>query len=173
MDMMILVTGGSSSGKSAWAENRLMELGGRRIYAATMIPWDEECRERIIKHREMRKGKGFQTVECPVDLHETEGFEGKDVLLECLSNLTANEMYRQDIRQEKGDPEKRILQGLACLKAKARNLVVVTCEVFSDGENYTEETMEYRDLLGRLNRKAAAMADEAVEVVCGIPVRLK
>ena len=46
--MVTLVTGGSGSGKSAFAEQEIVRLGKRRrIYIATMKPWDEECRRRI------------------------------------------------------------------------------------------------------------------------------
>ena len=171
--MMLLVTGASASGKSRWAENRLMEFGGERVYAATMIPWDAECRERIKRHRKMREKKQFVTVECPLDLKKLDGIQGKDVLLECLSNLTANEMYREDKEAVSGTPEQRILDGILKIRREAANLVVVTNEVFSDGETYSEETKEYMERLGRLNRDIAALADEAVEVVCGIPVFLK
>ena len=63
--MMVLVTGGSGSGKSAYAENRVMQFGdGSRIYIATMFPFDEESHRRIARHRKMREGKGFTTKEC-------------------------------------------------------------------------------------------------------------
>ena len=46
--MMILITGGSASGKSAFAEDKLLSFGDKkRYYLATMAVWDEECRERI------------------------------------------------------------------------------------------------------------------------------
>ena len=61
--MLALVTGGSGSGKSAWAEDLVLSLGeGRRIYIATMYPFDEESHRRIERHRKMRAGKGFETV---------------------------------------------------------------------------------------------------------------
>ena len=63
--MMILVTGGSGSGKSAFAEDCVLALGEKkRIYIATMFPFDEESKKRVARHRNMRKGKGFETVEC-------------------------------------------------------------------------------------------------------------
>ena len=50
--MMVLVTGGSGSGKSAYAENRVMQFGdASRIYIATMFPFDEESHRRIARHR--------------------------------------------------------------------------------------------------------------------------
>ena len=62
--MFILVTGGSGSGKSEFAENIAMKLGGKMLYVATMKPYDDECLKRIERHRKMRDGKGFRTVEC-------------------------------------------------------------------------------------------------------------
>ena len=67
--MLILVSGGSASGKSEFAESLVLQSGcDRRYYLATMIPYDEECRRRISRHRKMRAAKGFETIEVPVRL---------------------------------------------------------------------------------------------------------
>lgn len=63
--MMILVTGGSGSGKSSFAEDCIVSFGNaRRIYIATMYPFDEESKKRVKRHQAMRQGKGFDTLEC-------------------------------------------------------------------------------------------------------------
>lgn len=98
--MLHLVTGGSGSGKSAYAENCCLKYGGPCLYLATMKIWDEEDRKRVEKHRAMRAGKGFDTCECPVDLEKLdipEHFRSGTVLLECMSNLLVNELWREDI----------------------------------------------------------------------------
>ena len=59
------------------------------------------------------------------------------------------------------------------LAHQARNLVLVTNEIFSDGYRYEEETMEYQRILGNINVRLAEMADCVTEVVYGIPVRIK
>ena len=62
--MMILVTGGSGSGKSAFAEQKLCARGtGRRVYIATMIPSYGESRKKISAHIQKRAGKEFTTIE--------------------------------------------------------------------------------------------------------------
>ena len=66
--MLRLIIGGSASGKSEYAERLVCSLPGKRIYAATMEPFGEEGRERIARHRKLREGKGFVTVEVPRDL---------------------------------------------------------------------------------------------------------
>lgn len=95
--MMTLITGGSGSGKSAFAENCVQAQGeARRIYIATMFPYDKESYGRIDRHRTMRAGKGFETVEWYLGLRELTVPEGSQVLLECMSNLTANEMFLEN-----------------------------------------------------------------------------
>ena len=74
--MMILVTGGSGSGKSAYAEELAVSLttaGGQRYYLATMQPFGEEGRRRIERHKKLREGKGFLTIEQPTAIHQALG----------------------------------------------------------------------------------------------------
>ena len=69
--MLVVVTGGSGSGKSAFAEETVLSLGeARRIYIATMQAFDEESHRRIRRHRHMRAGKGFETIERYTELDE-------------------------------------------------------------------------------------------------------
>ena len=94
--MLTLVTGGSGSGKSAFAEDRVLSFGdAQRIYIATMHPFDEESHKRIERHQKMRAGKGFETVECYTGLKNVKLPAGCVVLLECMSNLTASEMFQE------------------------------------------------------------------------------
>ena len=94
--MIHLVTGGSGSGKSAYAEQCILDFGGtRRVYIATMQPFGAEGQARIARHRKMRAAKQFSTIECYTNLKEVELEPGSDVLLECMSNLVANEMYME------------------------------------------------------------------------------
>ena len=62
--MFHVVTGGSGSGKSAFAEQCILDCqGNKRIYIATMYPFDEESHRRIARHRAMRAEKKFTTIE--------------------------------------------------------------------------------------------------------------
>lgn len=168
--MLILVSGGSGSGKSAFAEDLIVSSGlETRIYAATMQVWDAEGQARVDRHRAMRAGKGFATLECPVDLAGAEVPDGCALLLEDLTNLTANEWFGGD----RSGAETRVRSGLEKIKARAALTVVVANELFSDGIEYDKETADYLSCLARLNRAAAELADRVYEVVCGIPVRWK
>lgn len=170
--MMIVITGGSGSGKSAFAEKQIESLSkDHRIYLATMMCFDEESQKRILRHQKMREKKNFKTVEHYTGLEKIK-FEQQDtVLLECMSNLTANEMYSPEGAGEK--TVERILKGIICLKEQVRHLCIVTNEVFSDGESYDPDTMRYLSYLGKINCEMAKMADEVYEVVYGIPLKRK
>lgn len=103
--MMYLIIGGSGSGKSAYAEELLFSLpdAGKKYYIATMQVCDEESRRRVQKHRKQREGKRFDTIEQPVHVSGalTQMDAGKkSAMLECVSNLVANEMFAKDIYAE-------------------------------------------------------------------------
>ena len=150
--MMAVVTGGSGSGKSAFAEDKILSLGqGKRFYIATMHPYDEESYKRVERHRKMRAGKGFETV-----------------LLECMSNLAANEMFEES--GAGADTVEAVLRGVRKLKSQVRHLVIVTNEIFSEAASYEGDTVRYQEYLGKINQKLGEMADQVVEVVYGIPI---
>lgn len=166
--MLTLVIGGAASGKSEYAEALVMSLPGKRIYIATMEPFDDECRERIKKHRLMRRGKGFETTECYTDLCSARVPRGANALLECMSNLTANELYSPN-----GGGLDAIMRGIDALCERCENLTIVTNEVFSGGTDYAGGTTEYMRALAEANRRIAKRADRVIEVCCGLANTLK
>ena len=173
--MIALVTGGSGSGKSAWAEGLAMRLcPGDKTYVATMRAWGAEGEARVARHRALRAGKRFVTVERPLDLAGLARdcpWEGRTVLLECTSNLLANEMFDPEGAGERAVPA--VLEGFRALMARAAHLIIVTNEIFSDGVTYDPDTARYIARLGEVNQALAALADSVVEVVYGIPVPIK
>ena len=167
--MLIEVIGGSGSGKSEFAEGKCMELcAGEKIYIATMEPYDEESKKRVERHRKMRAGKEFVTMEVYTGLEQAVIRKGATVLLECMSNLVANEMFREGGFHP--EVAEKITEGVKNLLSQAKHVVIVTNEIFSDGILYEEESEQYKKELGQINQKLAEMAEEVVEVVYGIPV---
>lgn len=171
--MLTLVIGGSGSGKSEYAENLLVSSGqGPLVYVATMWfdPNDAECVRRIERHRNLRRNKGFSTRECPVDLEKLALEPGSRVLLECLSNLTANEMFAGPKPRTVRETTEKICQGLERLIGLCSEVCVVSNDIFGDGIAYDEGTMAYMEALGAVNRFLAARVGRVVEVVYSIPV---
>lgn len=166
--MFTLVIGGAASGKSAWAEEHVLRLGGRRLYIATMRPFGEEGRARVERHRKLREGKGFETLERYADLAAMPVPPDGNALLEDLGNLLANEMFDAG-----GGGEEAALRGVESLLRRCAQLTVVSNEICSGGSAYTGDTLRYMKALARLNRALAARAELVVEVVCGLPNVLK
>ena len=181
--MIYLVYGGSGSGKSSFAESLLSGFDStHKYYIATMKvrPDDADAQKKIARHREMRAGKGFLTIEKTVNLEEITLSAGDDenstssALLECMSNLCANEMFDAEsgIKSQEEVSEK-IITGINHLTKLFENLVIVTNNIFEDGIEYDEITRAYMNTLSNINCKLAAMADKVYEVVAGIPLELK
>ena len=165
--MIVLLTGGSGCGKSTFAEHIVASLPeDNRVYVATMQVYDEESVRRVERHRVQRADKGFVTIECEKDLASAGIEDGSIVLLEDLVNLVANEMFD-------GGDVSRIAPALCDLAERCSHLIMVTNDLFSDGETYAESTQEYLRVLAEVNAHAAALADCVCEVVYSIPIALK
>ena len=197
--MIHLVTGGSGSGKSEYGEGLILDIpDGERFYIATMESSGREAERRIARHRKLREGKGFFTIERPRDLGGLilPGEGRKNVLLECVSNLAANEMFGggacgltesageagacgpAELAGETGldrlaELARRIVSDIRSLARQADHLVIVTNQVGEDGCCYDRETRAYIALVGRVNQELAKLADQVTEVVFGIPVIVK
>ena len=196
--MMILVVGGSGSGKSSYAEKVTVSLAQesvkeitksentslsdfklnipKKYYLATMQVFDDEGRKKVDRHRNLRNGKGFFTIEQPTRISGAlEKMEDGDrtVLLECISNLTANEMFSEKKAMTEIQVTENVIRDIKMLKEQTNHLVVVSNNVFEDGITYDETTTKYIRAMGKINQKLAALADRVVEVVEGIPVIIK
>ena len=196
--MIALVIGGSGSGKSAYAEQMAVKAAGNGslYYVATMQVYDEEGKKKVERHQKMREGKGFLTIEQPRRLKDaakkvaTEKVSagkvaaervpaGKIVLLECMSNLVANEMFSEENLSAVMDEAKvkqlshEIISGVTALQDSCDILIIVTNQIFEDGIRYDASTMAYIRLLGDINRQIAERAEQVIEVVAGIPIFIK
>lgn len=168
--MITLITGASSSGKSEIAETIAVNqrFDGELYYIATMHTWDKEAELKVKRHQEMRADKGFITIEKYVDLINININHHSTCLIECMSNLLANEMY--DDNGSKDNAHIKIIDDIKYLNTIANNIVIVTNEIFSDGIKYDEWCTDYINKLGYINCELAKFADTVIESVAGIPV---
>lgn len=167
--MLVLITGGSKNGKSEIAEKIIVSYNSRRFYIATMEPYCEEALTAIERHRNIRREKGFETIEKYTDIDEIEIPENSSVLLECICNLCANEMFTKGI----AEPVDKIMLGINKIADSAEVFVIVTNQVGDDGEEYSAETMKYIENIGVLNSRISERADCVIEAIYGIPIVLK
>ena len=169
--MIIFIAGMTRSGKSEYAEHRAFALGRnmQKVYIATAEIRDSEMMRRVELHKARRAEMGFMTIERSHDLGSIDLPECACVLLESLSVWLANEMFTcSGVNHNAGE---KVYEDFLALSSRAGHIVVVSDDIFSDGRKYDELTEEYLRMLGGLHVKIAALADEVIECISGIPVQ--
>jgi adenosylcobinamide kinase/adenosylcobinamide-phosphate guanylyltransferase len=169
---LLLVTGGTRSGKSRYAVERASTWGSRVLYVATCQPADDEMRERVRRHRAERPAT-WMTVELGSDILsaiQEQGPCAHGILLDCLTLYVSNLLVS-------GNGEQEVLQQVEALcmtlRQVGRPAAIVTNEV---GWGVVPETplgRLFRDAAGRANQVAARHAEEVVLMVCGLPMVVK
>ena len=167
--MKVFLSGGAKNGKSALAQELAVRLAGDgpRYYVATMLPVDQEDRERIRRHVADRDGLGFETLEQGRDLPAClERADRRGVfLLDSLTALLMNEMFR-DGRVD-GAAGERCIRDLTAFLHAVEHAVVVSDGIYCDAGRYDEITELYRRSLAALDRAAAALCDTVAELSAG------
>jgi adenosylcobinamide kinase/adenosylcobinamide-phosphate guanylyltransferase len=187
--MAILVTGGARSGKSSFAEQYAMRVASRGIYLATCQPYDDEMRERTLKHQLDRDESGFnwETREEAYDaasllaqfarqfaLELEEGIEPPVVLLDCLTLWLTNWLM---LDEQQPPSDKRLAIEIENLIDAIHHypfpLLMVTNEVGDGIVPAYPLGRIFRDEAGRLNQRIASICDRVFLVTAGIPLELK
>lgn len=169
---VLLVTGGSRSGKSTYALDRALEANTPRTFIATAQAFDAEMADRIRRHQEER-GETFISIEEPLDLAGAIARipEGTEIaLIDCLTVWLGNLMHHKGVQPE---PYAEIQAFVEALETPPCDLVIVTNELGSGIIPHDAMTRTYRDHAGWLNQDVAKVADEVVLVACGLPLHLK
>lgn len=161
--MMYLIIGTPDSGKSELAEDLISSVSGdkNKYYIATMIPYGREGALRVSKHRAMREGKGFTTLEIPFDVCDAVIPEQSTVLLECVSNLAANELFERKTPDE--ECEEKIIMDILALSDKADEIVIVTNH-FDITDEFDADTVRYAALMDRINNRLRGTADKVIDL---------
>ena len=167
---MILVGGGSRSGKSRAALEMLQAAGPRRGFIATAQAWDDEMRERIARHREER-GPEIVTWEEPfavAECIETHSGNYDAIVVDCLTLWLSNLMLAENIPIDREC--RRLIEASARSRAK---IILVTNEVGCGIVPENALARRFRDEAGRLNQLAAQHATEVYWMAFGIGLRIK
>jgi adenosylcobinamide kinase/adenosylcobinamide-phosphate guanylyltransferase len=175
---IILITGGSRSGKSTYAQNIAESISGIRTYIATCPYIDEEMEERIRKHKESRRGSSWKTIEETVDLAGAlrASNESRVILVDCLTLWINNLMYAAEQRGD-GFSEELISTLSKEIIHVSRDLpgtvIFVTNEIGLGIIPDNPISRRYRDIAGRCNQIMAGCADTVVFMISGIPLIIK
>jgi adenosylcobinamide kinase/adenosylcobinamide-phosphate guanylyltransferase len=177
---LILVLGGSRSGKSEFAEKIAADTNKRVAYIATAAICDEEMAERVRLHQE-RRPDSWVTVEEETDIPGVLGKygQGDALLLDCVTVWITNLLLAQqqsDLKTASIKIEQYILGQVARIPEAVEygaDLIVVSSEV---GLGLIPEYplgRVFRDLVGKTNQLLASKADRVFLLVAGIPMELK
>lgn len=188
--MLILVTGGSRSGKSGFALELAERYEGPRIFLATAQPFDDEMARRIDAHQRTRPA-GWVVREEPVLVPETLAAalqSARTVIVDCVTVWMANLLLGNDDFDERAAATRAAslvsrvraaeagadsASGGATRSASGGAVIVVTNEVGSGIVPDNAISRRFRDCAGRANQVLARAADEVYFMVSGIPMRIK
>jgi len=166
---IILITGGQRSGKSTKAEELALSLSTSPIYIATAHVWDEEFRERVIKHQE-RRGPQWTNIEEETALSKHD-LTGRVAVVDCVTLWLTNFFF-----QNNSDVDKSLEAAKAEFDAFTQHdatYIFVTNEIGSGGVSDNAIQRKFTDLQGWMNQYIASRADEVILMVSGIAVKIK
>ena len=169
MKKIIMITGGARSGKSSYAEQLALSLSTNPVYLATAHVWDEEFRQRVLKHQE-RRGPEWTNIEEEKELSK-HNLRGRTVLIDCITMWCNNYFF------DLNDDIDATLEAMKAEFLKFTNqdatFIFVTNEIGLGGTSPNDIQRRFTDLQGWFNQFVAAHADEVVLMVSGIPVKIK
>ncbi|MCB2293300.1 bifunctional adenosylcobinamide kinase/adenosylcobinamide-phosphate guanylyltransferase [Clostridium algoriphilum] len=186
MRNIVLITGGARSGKSSYAEKLAKETRGEVLYIATSIPFDDEMKDRVKKHKE-RRPDNWSTYEGYKNLKQVfynTKIHFDLILLDCITIMVTNLMFDRagdnfdDLNNQAIDKmELEILQEVEAFLDEAekslKTVILVTNEIGSGIVPEYKMSRVFRDIAGRVNQYIASRAEEVYMVVCGIPIKVK
>jgi adenosylcobinamide kinase / adenosylcobinamide-phosphate guanylyltransferase len=185
MGKLILITGGARSGKSSFAENKAAEYGKEVMYIATSVPFDDEMKDRVRKHKE-RRPNNWQTYVAYKQLKRVyDRSSSFDViLLDCITVMVTNLLFDfatgdfdMLVSAELNEIEKAIIEEvddfINSVNSNTQTVIMVTNELGSGIVPEYKSGRVFRDIAGRVNQLVAARADEVYLTVCGIPIKIK
>lgn len=186
MKNIVLITGGARSGKSTYAEKLANQAKSGVLYIATSIPFDDEMKDRVKKHKERRPStwytfEGYRNLKS---VFYNEEMQFDTILLDCITIMVTNLMFDNagdsfdDLSNEAIDTmESEILQEVADFLNEAekstKTIIIVTNEIGSGIVPEYKMARVFRDIAGRVNQYIADRAQEVHLVVCGIPIKIK
>lgn len=169
MKRIILITGGQRSGKSQKAELLALSLSASPVYVATAHVWDEEFRQRVIRHQQ-RRGPQWTNIEEELHLSR-HNLAGRVVVVDCVTLWLTNFFFANgsdaelSLGQAKTEFDK--------FTEPDATYIFVTNEIGLGGISENALQRRFTDLQGSMNQYIAQKADEVILMVSGIEVKVK
>ena len=169
MSYIHLITGGERSGKSTYAESEALRLSESPVYLATARIWDEEFRQRILRHQE-RRGPEWTNIEEDIRPSKHD-FTGRVVLIDCITLWATN--YFFDMQQDVDRALEALKKEFDTLVQQDATFIFVTNELGMGGMSESRTQRLFAQLQGWMNQHIAAHADRVTLMVSGLPLTVK
>lgn len=169
MKRIILITGGARSGKSTHAEKLALSLSPNPVYLATARIWDEEFKQRVVRHQ-ARRGPEWTNIEEEKELSR-HSLQGRVVLIDCVTLWCTNFFF--DLKSDTDQALVAAMEEFNRFTAQDATFIFVTNEIGMGGTSENEIQRKFTDMQGWMNQYIATHADEVILMVSGIPVRVK
>ena len=169
MSYIHLITGGERSGKSTYAESEALRLSKSPVYLATARVWDEEFRQRILRHQE-RRGPEWTNIEEDIRPSKHD-FTGRIVLIDCITLWATN--YFFDMQQDVDQALEALKKEFDTLVQQDATFIFVTNELGMGGMSESRTQRLFTQLQGWMNQYVAARADRVTLMVSGLPLTVK
>jgi len=174
MGKLILILGGARSGKSSFAIQQAKKLSSGCsgvVYVATASPLDEEMKRRIERHKK-RRPSSWKTIEERIETSKILAKSSKAglVIIDCLTMLISNLLLSGEGEVATLRRMKELFKGL---RQRNSTALIVSNEVGMGIVPENSLGRNFRDIAGKTNQIAAAMADEVYLMEAGIPVKIK
>lgn len=169
MRRIILITGGQRSGKSSYAEKLALSLSPNPVYIATSRIWDEEFRQRVLKHQE-RRGPEWTNIEEEkiLSLHK---IENRVVLIDCVTLWCTNFFFDLDANIDVA--LQNLKQEFDQFTKQNATFIFVTNEIGSGAVSENPIQRQFTDLQGWINQYIASKANQVYLMISGIPLLIK
>ncbi len=167
--MIILITGGTRSGKSNYAQQLALQLSNNPVYVATAKVWDDEFKERIEKHKTDRDERWTNMEEqrwvsqLPL--------ENCVAVIDCVTLWLTN--FFVDHKNDIDASLESIKKQVDALQQKPGTFIIISNEIGMGMHADTAVGRKFTDLQGWTNQYIAARASKVFLMVAGIPVDIK
>jgi adenosylcobinamide kinase/adenosylcobinamide-phosphate guanylyltransferase len=169
MSRIVLITGGQRSGKSSFAERMALSLSEHPVYLATARVWDDEFRQRVVRHQQNR-GPQWTNIEEEKELSRHD-LTGRVVVVDCVTLWATNFFF--DLQSDVQRALEAIKEEFDRLARQDATFLFVTNEIGCGGVSENAVQRHFTDLQGWVNQHIAARADEVYLLASGIPVKIK
>lgn len=166
---IILITGGQRSGKSRYAQELALQLTKHPVYLATSRIWDEEYRQRILRHQADR-GPQWTNIEEEKSLSR-HFLPGRTIVIDCITLWSTNFFFDNDSDVDRSLSEMK--QEFDQFTEQEATFIFVTNEIGLGGVSENLVQRRFSDLQGWINQYIAGKADQVVFMVSGIGIEIK